>query len=429
MTTSSLVKRCGDAVRPDTARTVLRPFRLTDPDNEGNSEGRTARVIDRVLALSAEEREAELRELVGALERRHGDVAATLDRRFDELHSHFGGKLDVGERERRLVAAFFTEEFSVEAAAIFNPSVVPHFDQSGLRDGDTRLILSLRGIGEGHISSLIFQTGVWHSDGSVSLDPRGPRAFGPKVEFPSEATGKRTAELAFPDVGIGERVIYPFLPSQGRGVEDARLCRFTEDDGRTCYRGTFTAFDGQQTRQAVLYTEDFSHFVTRRLDGDLACTKGAAWFPRRIAGRYAMLGRLDEESIFVLYSDDPDTWRDGKAILQPRFPWELVQLGNCGSPIEIDEGWLVLTHGVGRARTYCMGAALLDRDDPTRVLGRLAEPLLMPSDDDLGGYVPNVVYSCGGMVRGRELLLPFGVADDHAAVGTVNLDALLARML
>lgn len=229
-------------------------------------------------------------------------------------------------------------------------------------------------------------------------------------------------------VKICERVIYPFLPSQGRGIEDARFCRFVEDDGTVSYRGTFTAFNGTETRQATVQTRDFRSLIARGLDGDLARRKGAAWFPRRIDGRFHMLGRLDEESISVLRSDDPDTWTGGETVVRPRFPWEYVQMGNCGSPIEIEEGWLVLTHGVGQARRYCIGAALLDRAYPTRLLARTFKPLLEPDEGDRGGYVPNVVYSCGGMVRDRTLLLPYGVADNYAAMGTIDLDELLRLM-
>lgn len=428
MEANSLVTSCGDLLCPDGTRTVLRPFHINDPDHEGEAGGRTARIIERVLSLDPEALDAELAGTVDALKSRHDDVDAVLDRRFEELKASFGGKLDVSDRQAQLIGAFFSEEFSIEAAALFNPSVVPHFDQSGVSDGGTRIILSLRGIGEGHISTLIFQTGMWHVDGTVSVDPRGARATGPAAVLPSRDGSKRTAELTFPDIPIGERVIYPFLPSQGRGIEDARFCRFVEDDGSVDYRCTFTAFDGADTRQAVFRTQDFRYLTGRSLDGDVAFRKGAAWFPRQIGGRYHMLGRLDDESIYLLASDDPNEWIGGQAIIRPRFPWEFVQMGNCGSPIEINEGWLVLTHGVGRARRYCMGAALLDRDDPSRVLARTERPILEPDGDDRGGYVPNVVYSCGGMVRGRSLLLPYGIADNYAALGTVDLDALLRVM-
>lgn len=426
MKSNSLVKSCGDPQRPDATRTVLRPFWVAAASKQGDPDGRTARIIDRILSLDSDQLDDELRGAVDALKSRHDDVDAVLDRRFEELKAQFGARLKVSDKQARLIAVFFSEEFSIESAALFNPSVVPHFDQAGIAAGDTRIILSLRGIGEGHISSLIFQTGVWYADGRITLDPRGSRATGPATVMPSGA--KRTAELTFPDIPIGERVIYPFLPSQGLGIEDARFCRFVDDDGAVDYRGTATAFDGTETRQAVFQTRDFRSLTARRLDGDLAFRKGAAWFPRRIDGRYNMLGRLDEESIFLLKSDDPDTWTGGEAIVRPRFPWEFVQMGNCGSPIEIEEGWLVLTHGVGKARRYCMGAALLDRADPSRLLARTSKPLLEPDDDERGGYVPNVLYSCGGMVRDRTLLLPYGIADNYAAMGTVELEDLLRAM-
>lgn len=429
MIRSDLVKPASELLRPKPQRTVLRPFRVAGPENEGLKDGRTARIIQRVLALEPDRRDAELTALVSALDRRHDNVAETLDRRFLELKTRFEGRLDLDGRQGRLVAAFLTEEYSIEAAALFNPSAVPHFDQSGIGEGCTRFIVSLRGVGEGHVSSLLFQTAVWNADGTVTLDERGPCAVGPEVALPAEGSSKRTAELDFREGPIGERVIYPFLPSQGRGLEDARFCLFTGDDGSSFYRGTFTAFDGQQTRQAVLRTNDFRHLVARRLDGDLAFTKGAAWFPRRIDGRYAMLGRLDEESIYLFSSEDPDDWRGGRKIIAPCFGWEAVQMGNCGSPIEIDEGWLVLTHGVGQARTYSMGAAILDRNDPSKVLARTPEPILRPCDDEQGGYVPNVVYSCGGFVRERTLLLPYAVADNYAGIGTVELGELLSAMM
>jgi predicted GH43/DUF377 family glycosyl hydrolase len=415
-------------LQPDSSRTVLRPFHITDPRREGAIGGRTEKIIDRILSLPLDILHKELRQTIDTLESRHDHIAAVLEHRAKDIARKFQGRVHASVDQWLLIGAFFTEEFSIESAALFNPSVVPHFDQTGLAEGDTRLIMSLRGVGEGHISSLIFQTGVWHADSSVTLEARGSRAIGPKVVMPSIDDAKRTAELEFPDVPIGDRVIYPFLPSQGRGIEDARFCRFVEEDGTIDYRCTATAFDGMETRQASFQTRDFRSFTARRLDGDVAFRKGAAWFPRRIGGRYRMLGRLDEESIFLLSSDDPTVWNGGEVIFGPRFPWEFVQMGNCGSPIEIDEGWLVLTHGVGPARSYCMGAALLDRDDPSRLLARTQEPMLQPDILEGGGYVPNVVYSCGGMVRGRSLLLPYGVADNYAAMGNVDLDDLLRTM-
>jgi predicted GH43/DUF377 family glycosyl hydrolase len=428
MAPDSLVRPIDVKLLPDGTRTVLRPFHVTDPTKEGDAGGRTERIIERILSLRSDRLQAELDAAVAALKSRHCDVDAMLDARFADLQGRFGGRLAADEHQARMIGIMFSEEYSIESAALFNPCVVPHFDQSQLAEGDVRLILSMRGIGEGHISSLIFQTGLWHADGSATIDARGTRATGPTTVLPKRGSGARDAQLTFSNVPIGERVIYPFLPSQGRGIEDARFCRFVDDNGTIDYRCTFTALDGTDTRQSVFRTQDFSSITGRRLDGDLAFRKGAAWFPRRIDGRFHMLGRLDEELIFVLVSDDPDTWNGGAVVIRPRFPWEFVQMGNCGSPLEIDEGWLVLTHGVGRARRYCIGAALLDRADPTRLLARTGRPLLEPGDDDGGGYVPNVVYSCGGMIRGRSLLLPYGFADNYCALGVVDLDQLVAAM-
>lgn len=428
MMPNALVRSCGDLLYPDGSRMVLRSFHISDPSANNGPESRTTQIIDRIRSLAPNAVADELREAIDALAARHDDVPATLDQRFADLQAHLDRAVEANPDQARLIGAFFSEEFSIESAALFNPSVVAHFDQAGVPDGGTRIILSLRGIGEGHISSLIFQTGIWHADGTTILDPRGARATGPATILPDRDGVERDAKLTFPNVPIGERVIYPFLPSQGRGIEDARFCRFIEDDGSVDYRCTFTAFDGSQTRQAVFRTRDFRYFTGRRLDGDVAFRKGAAWFPRRVGGRYAMLGRLDDEAIFLLTSDDPDAWNGGTAIIRPRYPWEFVQMGNCGSPMEIAEGWLVLTHGVGRARRYCIGAALLDRDDPSIVLARTSKPLLEPDGGERGGYVPNVMYSCGGLVRDRTLLLPYGIADNYAAMGTVNLDALLGTM-
>lgn len=428
MAITPIVRPTNLRLEPDHTRMVLRPFHVEDPLAEGETGGRTDKIVQRILALSDHEVQQELDAAEAALSPRHFEIDKLLDTRFAELQDRFGERLSASQAQARLIGIMFSEEYSIESAALFNPSVVPHFDQSGLAAGDLRIILSARGIGEGHISSLIFQTGVWSADGSIMLDPRELRATGPVTKLPARDSEEREAKLTFPDVPLGERVIYPFLPSQGRGLEDARFCHFVDDDGSSDYRCTVTAFDGMETRQAVFRTREFRHFTGRRLDGDLAFRKGAAWFPRRIDGRYHMLARLDDETICVMASDDPDSWAAGTIVIRPQFPWEFVQMGNCGSPVEIDEGWLLLTHGVGRARRYCIGAALLDRNDPTRLLARTPQPLLEPEDDDRGGYVPNVVYSCGGLVRDRSLLLPYGVADHYCAFATIDVDALMRSM-
>ena len=426
---SDLVQRLAATIEPDPTRTVLRPFEFGDPEAFAIKEHpRAERVIARVRGLDDAAVAAELSVVRASLDARHPDVEGALARRFQEVEALVGHDGLEGDRAM-LVGAYFSEEFSFESAALFNPSAVPHPDQSGLAEGDTRIVISLRGIGEGHVSSLCFRTGVWKADGEVELDAPGDRAVGPVIDNEKGPDGEMIFHLHCGGAQtISQTVIFPFMPSQGRGIEDVRLVKFTEDDGDVSWCGTFTAFNGSDVRQALLKTRDFREFEFRGVQGELYAGKGMAMFPRRIGGRYMMLGRQDSENIWLLDSDDRFTWNGGRKILTPKYPWEFVQLGNCGSPIEIDEGWLVLTHGVGVVRNYSVGACLLDKDDPSKVLARLPQPLLKPVDRARDGYVPNVVYSCGGFVRGRTLLLPYGEADNFAAFATVGLDNLVAAM-
>ena len=423
---TDLVTHLPASIRPDSSRTVIRPFSVGDPVGFVGDTPRVQRVIDRVMRMTEAEVDGQIATTLKALDSRHDNVTVRLLRRYEEMDG-VADRTKASPKQALLIGGYFSEEYSFESAALFNPSVVEHPDQAGVAQGDTRILMSLRGIGEGHVSSLTFRTGVWTAKGEVELDEVSPRATGPRVDPPTET--KRTAELTFDEgIDISEEVVFPFLPSQGRGIEDVRLCRFTEDDGQTVYRGTFTAFNGSDTRQAVLRTADFKSMVLRGLDGDLSGGKGMAWFPRRIDGRWWMLGRQDNESVWLLSSDEEHTWSGGAKLISPKYPWEYIQMGNCGSPMEIDEGWLVLTHGVGVVRNYSIGACLLDKANPSKVLGRLPTPLLEPTDSERDGYVPNVVYSCGGIVRGRTLLLPYGVADDFTAFATVDIDLLLAAM-
>ncbi len=427
--TTDLARHEPVLLRPDPARTVMRPFEPGDPDGFVGPVSRAERIVERVLTLGPDEVAAELKRVTRSLDARHREVDDVLRRRFQALEGLTADRGAFTDAQALLVGAYFTEEFSFESAALFNPSAVAHPDQSGLPAGATRFVLSLRGIGEGHVSSLTFRTGVWAADGSVAVDPPSPQAVGPIVERTQDAQGDTVMKVGCGGAReISEAVIFPFLPSQGRGIEDVRLVRFTDDDGSTNYRGTFTAFSGSDVLQGLLETQDFVSFEMRSLKGPLARSKGLALFPRRIGGRWFALSREDNENIWLTSTDDPHVWERGVRLLAPRYPWEFIQLGNCGSPIELDEGWLVLTHGVGTVRNYCVGAALLDKDDPSKVLARLPRPLLEPSDKERDGYVPNVVYSCGGLLRDRTLLLPYGVADNFTAFATVEIDPLLAAM-
>ena len=424
---ADIANRLPGLLRPDAARTVLRPFVVEDPSTSDCP--RTRRVIDRILGLDDARLRGELQVFADDLENRHRDVDRLLQRRYEELSGLMTDRAPATPDQCKLIGAYFSEEFSFESAALFNPSVVPHPDQSGVEAGGLRVLVSLRGVGEGHISSLAFRTGTWGADGAVTMDDPSRYAVGPRIERTQGRHGELIVHLLCDGAQeISENVIYPFMPSQGRGIEDARLVEFTDDDGAKDYRGTYTAFNGADVRQGLLRTNDFKIFELRGVRGDLYSGKGMALFPRKIDGRYMMLGRQDNENIWLLSSHEFDAWSGGERILSPQWPWELIQIGNCGSPIEIDEGWLVLTHGVGVVRNYCIGACLLDKADPSKVLARTSRPLLAPDGGARDGYVPNVVYSCGALVRDRTLLLPYGVADSFAAFATVKLDELIRAM-
>jgi predicted GH43/DUF377 family glycosyl hydrolase len=417
-------------LKPEPSRTVVRPFAPGYPaghDGEGRSRLRV--IAERIIGYDDAQVAATLRGVLASMDGRHRDVEATFRRRFAELLPMLDRVPPLDEPRQHLLAASFTEEYAFEAAALFNPSAVLHPDQAGVPDGSLRFVMSLRGIGEGHVSSVSFRTGLWTPGSGLEIDPVGRTTQPPIVD--NEAVRADAARLELHCGGsrvVSETVLFPILPSQHQGIEDVRLVRFVEDDGEVTYYGTYTAFDGMTARSEMLVGTDFRSWEMRQLAGDATAAKGMALFPRRIGGRYAMLGRQDSESIWLLFSDDPFTWNGGAKLIEPRYPWETVQMGNCGSPLEIEEGWLVFTHGVGPVRNYAMGACLLDRDDPSRVLARTPEPILQPSPDERDGYVPNVVYSCGSMIHGRELLIPYGVADSFTAFATAHVDDLLAAM-
>jgi len=427
---SELAKKLKPILRPDSTRTVIRPFILNDPPGFAEiGHPRTERIAQRILSLDKAGVRSALKVVTAALQGRHREPERIL---FDIFAGVEGLKIDrsvLSHDQALLMGAYFSEEFSFESAALFNPSIVRHPDQSGMAHGDTRFILSLRGIGEGHISSLTFRTGIWTADGEIVVNPPSSNAVGPYLDRQQGDHGELIIELSYDRAAdISEVVVYPFMPSQGRGVEDVRMVEFTEDDGSVDYRATYTAFNGSDVRQGLMRTSDFCNFKMEGVRGDLYAGKGMALFPRKIGGKYYMLSRQDNENIWLVASDSFSGWEGGEKIIRPKWPWEYIQIGNCGSPLEIEEGWLVLTHGVGLIRNYCVGACLLDKKDPSKLLARLEKPLLEPDDQSRDGYVPNVVYSCGGMIRDRTLLLPNGVADNFTTFATVEVDALLAAM-
>ena len=488
MKTSSIhVSRAATVLKPDQSRVLLRPF------NPGNSK-RAGTIIARIMSLPEDRVGPLLEEISAEFSQRHQHIRDRFLERFEQIREMLSINRELSERRQLLIGSYFLAEYSLESAALFNPSIVPHPDQSGLPGGSLRFVLSLRAVGEGHISSITFRTGVIHRNHRIKVftptgfltEPRqipnsiyekelfartlfelgltskftrqimnrlgesfslpalrngldaelsqASQSGGILQEDQSDAKGiwmlaRSNYEVQFqPEQQLCERIIFPATPSQRNGIEDARFVRFQNDDGRYSYYATFTAFDGKVVMPELVETSDFLHFRFITLNGPAARNKGMALFPRKINGCYAMLSRQDNESIYLMFSDNIHFWNEYKVILKPRFSWELVQLGNCGSPIETDAGWLVLSHGVGPMRKYCIGAFLLDREDPGKVIGRLREPMIKPSQSEREGYVPNVVYTCGALLHKGKLVIPYGLADHATGFATVPVDEVLAAM-
>jgi predicted GH43/DUF377 family glycosyl hydrolase len=406
---------------------VVRPFKpATEPrDLNATDKTRANHIVDRVLALDPAAARSELAEVRENFQGRHRNLLETFEARADEMEEAFDAHASFTKEQRWLVGAYFMHEYSFEAAALFNPSIVAHLDQSAAPEGGRRFILSLRAVGEGHVSSLTFREGTIAADGAVSVDPTARFASIPTVMNRKSGPHGDEIELLFsPDENISERVIFPVTDSQSNGVEDARFVVF-EDGGKSTYFATYTAYNGRAIRSELLETHDFLSFRMSPLTGSAAKNKGMALFPRRIDGRYAMIARHDNENLYLIYADDLYSWNGGVAILKPQFPWEFVQIGNCGSPIEIDEGWLLLTHGVGPVRKYSIGAVLLDKADPSKVLARTREPLIRPEPSERQGYVPNVVYTCGAMRHNDRIILPYAVSDTFSNFATIEIATLL----
>jgi len=491
MASPVIVNRDSIILRPDQSRVLLRPF------VPGGTQ-RIADIIQRVMALPENQVVEILHRISVEFSKRHQDICKLFLERFAQVRGVLAADAEISEHRRLLIGAYFLGEYSLESAALFNPSIVPHPDQTNLPAGALRFILSLRATGEGHISSITFRTGIIHADHRLEvLTPNGfltePRQlpnpiyekalFSRKLaevgltrEFTQRVMSKlgdsfsleelrialKADEFLLPDgmaqadlmaqadrdeakgiwivarsnyevqfqadQELSERVLFPATPSQSNGIEDARFVHFRNDDGSYFYYATFTAYDGRAIMSQLVETSDFLRFCFITLNGKAVENKGMALFPRKINGLYAMLSRQDGENISLMFSDNVHFWNERKVILRPKFPWELIQIGNCGSPIETDAGWLVLSHGVGPVRKYCIGAFLLDRDDPGRVISRLRRPLIQPDKAEREGYVPNVVYTCGWILRDGELIIPYGLADHATGFATVRLNELLAAM-
>jgi predicted GH43/DUF377 family glycosyl hydrolase len=417
-------------LRPDPARVIVRPFKpATEPrDLNPTDKTRANHIVERVLQLDSNAAASQLADVLENFQGRHRNLLKTFESRADEMEEALAAHGAFSEVQRQLIGAYFLHEYSFEASALFNPSIVQHPDQSGTPAGSLRFILSLRAVGEGHVSSLTFRTGTIATDGSIAIDPTARLASSPRIGYRTPGPIGDEVEVIFkPEEDISERVIFPVTESQSNGIEDARFVEFS-DGGRTTYYATYTAYKGTAIRSELIETRDFLSFRMTPLQGAAARNKGMALFPRRIDGKYAMIARQDNENLYLVYSDDLYRWEGGQAILKPQFPWEFVQIGNCGSPIELEEGWLLLTHGVGPVRKYSIGAVLLDKRDPSRVLARSSDPLLRPEPGEREGYVPNVVYTCGAMTHNDQLILPYAVSDTFSNFATIKISALLHSM-
>jgi predicted GH43/DUF377 family glycosyl hydrolase len=469
---------------PDAGRVILRPFVPGNPRT-------VVTILGRALALTEAEVEAELARVHRSFGPRHGDIDALLAQNFGRVADQVFTQRPLSRARQLLVGALFSGEYALEAAALFNPSIVAAPDQAGVADGELRIVMSLRATGEGHVSSIEFRSGTVKAGGDVVLDPESQFVTAPnrvpdphylhdlfreklhEMGFANDATTRvlgplgpefsrsdldasvarvrreirpigsdvqhtfdavqwladSNYELRFrPDQALSERILFPVSANESNGMEDARFVRFVDDAGAVVYYATYTAYNGRSILPQFIETQDFFHFKVLTLNGGAVHNKGMALFPRKVNGRYAMLSRQDDENILLMFSDNLHHWADPQVLVRPAEIWESVKIGNCGSPLETRAGWLVITHGVGPLRQYCLGAVLLALDDPTRVLGRLHEPLLAPEEADREGYVPNVVYSCGSLVHQGRLILPYAMSDKVTSLASVDLEELLTAL-
>jgi predicted GH43/DUF377 family glycosyl hydrolase len=478
------VKRKKKQIWGDTSRVITRP-------HIPSGANRIPKIIQRIADLSDTAAEDLLAQIMLDFSERHKDIRRVFERNLNKVRDHVPRDAVLSETKRALIGAYFTMEYSIESAALFNPSIVLHPDQSHLDKGSLRFIMSLRAIGEGHLSSIVFRSGVLDRDNTFIFDPTSDYVERPDVrlnpvydrhlfqlklnemeacnevtahilgQLPedftynelkekigalgsrpifSEARQDQTFEIMYwlansnyevgfhPDHRISERVIFPVSKNESGGIEDARFVQFFDDNGEVTYYATYTAYNGFTILPQLIQTKDFIKFKVITLNGKAVKNKGMALFPRKIDGSYVMLSRQDGENNHIMFSDNIHFWQESQIIQEPEYPWEFIQIGNCGSPLEADKGWIVLTHGVGPMRQYCIGAMLLDLENPSRVIARLKEPLLVPREEEREGYVPNVVYTCGAIFHNSDLVIPYGIADIASGIATVGVRELINCM-
>ncbi len=483
-----LVHRNPLRIKPDPKRVVARYYMP-------GGGGRVKPVAERILHMSSGELNEQLKNILAQYSDRHRSITKILLINFERALIDGNTGLSAAafsEQQKMVLGAYFTMEYSIEAAAFFNPSIVEAPDQTGISSSEKKVILSFRAVGEGHISSLVFREGILDAKNNlkvlnsrnniVEMPEKINRYVYEKSMFIQKmqemALPKNICELAAqrlknnfvygelcdclehcaanpllneqekemlpqviwlarshyevsfsPDTVIAERVIFPVSYRETKGIEDVRLVRFVDDAGTSTYYGTYTAYNGVSILPKILETKDFYNFKISPIHGPHVQNKGLAFFPRKIKGRYAMMARMDGVNNYIMYSNDIYVWPEKAILLQePVYPWEFIQVGNCGSPLETPLGWLLITHGVGPMRQYCLGATLLDLEDPTKIIGRLKEPLLIPNADEREGYVPNVVYSCGSIINGDDVIIPYGLSDYCSSYVTVPLKNLLQEL-
>ncbi len=485
---SLTVKRNKFRFYPDPKRIITRFYRPS-------SDERVEMIIKNILNLSEEETYLVLDQTLKNFSKRHRNISKILKNNYSEV-KEIVKKLrvnhkTVSKKKKLLIGAYFTQEYSIESAAFFNPSIVLDPDQFNLEEGQTRVIISFRATGEGHISSIVFRSAIIDKKNNIAVVDPGYLVDVPETikryvydkkrfkqkfeeiehdgailtkiidglndkfiygelmgsivevlkdeklsEFDKDEINRikwfatSHYEITYSlDTALSERVIFPVSYSETNGIEDARFVKFTNDDGKITYYATYTAYNGRAILSTLLETKDFYNFKIEPLNGKYAINKGLALFPRKINGKYAMISRYDGYANYIMFSDNLNVWQTAKKIQEPTFPWEFTKIGNAGSPLETEKGWLLITHSVGPMRRYSLGAILLDLEDPSKVIARLKEPLLMPNEDERDGYVPNIVYSCGSIILNNELIIPYAISDYASTFATISMDELFDEMV
>lgn len=417
------IKKIDKKFRPDSKRVIIQPHIPKDED-------RIKRLINRVLNMSDENVEQVLNRVIADFSARHKNIEKAFDANYGKIKEYLIEDTAISNSKKLLLGAYFSMEYSVQSAAFCNPSIVPHPDQSGVEMGCMRFIMSFRSVGEGHISSIEFRSGCVDGDCQFIFDEVSPYAQKADVKC-SYLDGKVFCEYGLEfqaQQDLSERIIFPVSKNESNGIEDARFVRFTDDDGSVTYYATYTAYDGSSIYPQLIETKDFVSFNMSSLAGKYSKNKGMALFPRKINGKYAMVSRVDGENLFIMESDNLYNWDEAKLLKAPESAWEFVQIGNCGSPIETPYGWVLLTHGVGPMRQYCIGITLLDIEDPSRIVNNMTEPLIIPDEEEREGYVPNVVYTCGAIVHNGNLIIPYAMSDTCTGIATLSVGDLFSNI-